>query len=90
MGYKPRGFFTNNRRPFDYLKALIVEFEGAHKENLIKMGGLLEAFYFDCRILSLTQKTVSGYGEVLKLFLQYLEKATVSSEQVSSLTIKQL
>ena len=88
MGYKPRGFFINNKRPFDYLKALIVEFERAYKNNMINMGGLLKAFYFDCRIRNLTQKTISGYGEVLKLFLQYLEKATVPFEQVSSLTDK--
>jgi site-specific recombinase XerD len=50
---------------------------------------MLKAFYFDCRIRNLTQKTISGYGEVLKLFLQYLEKVTVLFEQVSSLTIKE-
>ena len=79
----------NHRRPFDYLKALIVEFERAYKNNMINMGGLLKTFYFDCRIRNLTQKTISGYGEVLKLFLQYLEKTTIPFEQVSSLTIKE-
>ena len=78
----------NNGRPSDYLKALIIEFERADKTNMINMGGMLKAFYFDCRIRNLTQKTISGYGEAIKLFLQYLEKAGVPFEQVSSLNIK--
>jgi len=50
--------------------------------------GLVEQFYYHCRVKNLTEKTLSGYGERLKNFYLFLSSHNIPFEDINRKTIQ--
>jgi len=78
----------SGKRP-PYLLNLLNAYSGSSDKKHMQVGGLLKSFYFDCRIRNLTEKTITGYGETLTRFFNFLQKHNVDFLNISGLTIKE-
>lgn len=58
-------------------------------DNDTMMRGLLEQFYFNCKVKNLSEKTMSVYGERLGHFHGFLKSNRILFDQVSKETIQQ-
>ena len=78
----------SGKRP-PYLRILFNTYSNSADKEHMKVGGVLKSFYFDCRIRNLTEKSITGYGEALSIFFNFLQKQKIDFQDVSGLTIKE-
>ncbi|MFX1517260.1 MAG: site-specific integrase [Promethearchaeota archaeon] len=71
--------------PPDYFKFLI----GHTDKKYVMFKGLVEQFYYNCKVKNLSSNTLRGYGERLTNFYRFLKQRNVPFEKVERPTIQE-